>query len=59
MELTISINKDGLKDSEVCELKEFLGLIEPNEIINVLEGGECSFSNHSNLEIKIKRRYKS
>ena len=59
MELTISINKDGLKDSEVCELKEFLGVIEPNEIINILEGGECSFSTNSDLEIKIKRRYKS
>ena len=56
MELIISINQDGLKDSEVCELKEFLGLIEPNEIINVLEGGECSFSTNSDLEIKIKRR---
>ena len=60
MKITININKDGLNDSQIDLVREFLEDINNEDFINVLNGSEISMKEQieNGLEIGIKRTYK-
>ncbi len=60
MKITLSINKDGLNDSQIDLVREFLEDINNEDFINILNGTEISMKQQieNGLEISIKRTYK-
>ena len=60
MKITININKDGLNDSQIDLVREFLEDINNEDFINILNGTEISMKQQieNGLEISIKRTYK-
>tara|TARA_Y100001963_G_C6523006_1_gene327489 strand:+ start:152 stop:334 length:183 start_codon:yes stop_codon:yes gene_type:complete len=60
MKITININKDGLNDSQIDSVREFLENIDNEDFINILNGSEISMKElkENGLEIGIKRTYK-
>ena len=60
MKITININKDGLNDSQIDSVREFLENIDNEDFIDILNGSEISMKQlkENGLEIGIKRTYK-
>ena len=57
MKITIDINKDGLSTKECEDLSDVLEFLNTDDIIDLLEGAEHSFTIGKDTKVKIKRSY--
>ncbi len=55
MDLNITINKDGLNNSNITELLNFFETLDKQDITGLLNGNKIVCKTNSGLKIKVKR----